>query len=406
MANPSGVDLASGTTNGNTLPEFPAFEEREISLSSSASLTGGVQYAIVLKASDADGGSNIFWARKAVGTKAGGSHMRTDNEGSIWVDLDPVDAWFQTFFNTTYRDQYAPTTDGVQFDIYGTIWGAQTYTAFGSYDINKVKLKLSKWPGGSPGTLTVSIQATGAVPSKPINPTPANDATEVDFTGFTLSWEDGGGADSYNVYIGTSGSKTLVSEEQAGTSYVTTLEELEDIFNASPINQKIYWRIDAVNTEDTTTGDDWNFDARPGAVTVPTPANEANDITLDGYSSTWEAGTNANSYDLYFGTLSGFTTYVGSTSGLTFDLNSGNTLKYKRFYYWIITSVNDFGNTDSIEFTFTTIGLDPPLPDGLSFTGDPEDENNGISGTPTGLNNMITVRKIVACAENTFYYEG
>ena len=139
--------------------------------------------------------------------------------------------------------------------------------------------------------------APPALPSKPTTPTPANDATEVDFTGFQLSWVDGGGATSYDVYIGTSGSLTLVSDGQAGTTYTTTLAELQTIFAATPINQVIYWRVDAVNAVGTTTGDEWNFDARPAKVTTPYPAALATGIRL--YPTyTWAASTVATSYNL------------------------------------------------------------------------------------------------------------
>jgi len=77
------------------------------------------------------------------------------------------------------------------------------------------------------------IYGEPSAPNKPINPSPTNNATEVDFSDFTLSWEDGGSADTYNVYIGTSGNLSLVSSAQEGTSYTTSLSELETIFALS-----------------------------------------------------------------------------------------------------------------------------------------------------------------------------
>lgn len=124
-------------------------------------------------------------------------------------------------------------------------------------------------------------------PTKAANPTPTNNDTEVDFSSFGLSWNDGGGADTYNVYIGESGNLTLVSSGQSGISYTTTLNELETIFSASPINQKIYWRIDSTNDYGTTTGDEWNFDARPAKASNPTPADATEDITLDWTDFSW-----------------------------------------------------------------------------------------------------------------------
>lgn len=121
----------------------------------------------------------------------------------------------------------------------------------------------------------------GGAPNKPTDPTPENNDTGVDFSGFTLSWIDGGGdTETFDVWIGPSDGLVRVSIAQTGVSYVTTLSELETIFSASPIDQKIYWRIDATNDAGTTTGDVWNFDPRPAQATVPSPAHEATDVKL------------------------------------------------------------------------------------------------------------------------------
>ena len=119
-------------------------------------------------------------------------------------------------------------------------------------------------------------------PEKPINPTPENDDTGVDFSGFQLSWEDGGGADTYNVYMGESGDLTLMSSAQAGVIYTTSLAELETVFESLPINQKVYWRVDATNDAGTTTGDEWNFDARPGKAKIPIPEDGEEEVYIKG----------------------------------------------------------------------------------------------------------------------------
>lgn len=144
---------------------------------------------------------------------------------------------------------------------------------------------------------TVTLTISGGSLSKPTTPTPANSATEVDFSGFELSWVNGGGATQYDVFIGVSGSLTLVSSGQAGTSYTTTLDELQLIYDATPINQIIYWRVDASDGSSTVTGDEWNFDARPAKVTTPSPANAAMGIRLFPTYG-WTASTIADTYNL------------------------------------------------------------------------------------------------------------
>jgi hypothetical protein len=117
---------------------------------------------------------------------------------------------------------------------------------------------------------------TGGVLSKPTTPTPANNSGPgINFSGFQLSWVNGGGATAYKIYVGPSGSLVQVGSQQAGTSYTTSLSELQSIFAATPINQKVYWRVDATNGSTWVTGDTWNFDPRPGKATSPTPSNAA-----------------------------------------------------------------------------------------------------------------------------------
>ncbi len=85
-------------------------------------------------------------------------------------------------------------------------------------------------------------------PSKATNPSPTNSATSVSITA-TLSWSNGGGATSYDVYFGTA-SPGASQGNQAGTT-----------FNLGTLNYNTtyYWRIDAKNDDGTTTGDVWSF---------------------------------------------------------------------------------------------------------------------------------------------------
>jgi len=249
------------------------------------------------------------------------------------------------------------------------------------------------------------VWASDPVPSKPTNPTPTNNDTEVDFSGLQLSWEDGGGADTYDIYIGKTGDLDLVSSTQEGVTYTTTLSELATIFGADPIDQKIYWRVDAVNDAGTTAGDEWNFDPRPGKVDTTTPTHEASGVTLDDTTGSWDAPSdNTDSYDVYYGTLSGFLSLLGNTAELTYSLRSTNWPQYGEAYYWRVDATNDFGTTQGDELDFTTLIFYPPTPSGVTW--DDPGNDTGYTGTPLGTNNMLTVRKLCAAAENTFYYES
>lgn len=108
---------------------------------------------------------------------------------------------------------------------------------------------------------------TGA-PSKAVNPTPTDTNSNVTLDHDTIIWEDGGGADTFDVYYGTtSGSLTLVSSAQAGTSFT-----IWGVSDGSPYDYLDirYWRIDSTNEAGTTTGDEWMFTTIP--LTYPNPS--------------------------------------------------------------------------------------------------------------------------------------
>ncbi|KKN32997.1 hypothetical protein LCGC14_0808230 [marine sediment metagenome] len=255
---PTGADLTSGTTNGNTLPENPNFEEREITFDTPIELTSGVKYAIITNAAARTGAAQVHWAARADNPYANGSRYVSTDSGGSWVESSILDTWFKTKASGIVKDDgsFTPTGDVFTFD---TTWNAQTFTASSTYTISSIVLNLQKLisGGGTPETVTVSIRATEGVPSKAINPTPTDAAADVTLDQATITWEDGGGATSYDVYYGdTPGSLTLVSSGQAGLSFT-----VDGITLGSPFDYLItrYWRIDAVNASGTTTGDEWSF---------------------------------------------------------------------------------------------------------------------------------------------------
>ncbi|MFC2165964.1 IPT/TIG domain-containing protein [Acidobacteriota bacterium] len=110
------------------------------------------------------------------------------------------------------------------------------------------------------GTITVENQSfdivqegTGACPEpeKPINPDPYDNEWDV-ATDAVLSWSDGGGATSYDVYFGTNRNleESDLKRNQTGTTYDPGL--------LNPYT-RYYWRIDSVNECGKTEGDEWTF---------------------------------------------------------------------------------------------------------------------------------------------------
>ncbi len=133
------------------------------------------------------------------------------------------------------------------------------------------------WDGETNYSSTYSFTLTG-LPEKPVNPTPMHTGTDIDFSNKTLSWTDGGGADTYDIYVGDAADNlTLLSSAQVGTSLILT-DVQRALFTATG-----YWRVDATNISGTTTGDVWNFTcAAPGKAQNPTPIDTAEDVEIVG----------------------------------------------------------------------------------------------------------------------------
>lgn len=103
-----------------------------------------------------------------------------------------------------------------------------------------------------------------AVPSKATTPDPADDATDVAIDK-VLSWVDGGGAESYDVYFGTLSGSLVSIGNQAWPTYDPVDLDYETEY---------FWRIDSVNSEGTTTGDEWSF------TTITEPAGPTRKTTV------------------------------------------------------------------------------------------------------------------------------
>lgn len=192
---PTGGILSTGNTDGGTL-STDVWENRNVSMSA-YNILSGVQYALVVDQFESDSGDGIKAEGSSVNPYAGGTLIH-DNIGGMTIFPDH-DLWFKVFGDAA---------------------------------------------GGSP-------------PTKAENPVPtdANDSVTLDLAAIT--WDDGGGADTFNVYYGTvSGNLTLVSATQAGESFTVT-----GITDGSPYEYLSvrYWRIDSTNGDGTTTGDEWSF---------------------------------------------------------------------------------------------------------------------------------------------------
>jgi hypothetical protein len=265
------------------------------------------------------------------------------------------------------------------------------------------------------------IEVPLPLPSKPINPTPAHESTEVDFSGLTLSWESGGGTEtSYDVYFGS----TVLFDEfvflgntvelSTVVPYTITGDEVDvdveayvgdpNVFNKIHWNVPLYWRVDARDDEDNVAeGDVWWFDARPPKATTPAPVEEYGQMTLDWGSFSWDPVTIATSYDTYLGLpAQPFTNVINSgvtpsitqsdfIAGVKTGFNPAGLADYGADYNWRVDSKNLFGVTEGDTWTFSTIALLPPL-----------DLHSEYDITWYALS---TKRSLLVCARNKVWYE-
>jgi len=141
----------------------------------------------------------------------------------------------------------------------------------------------------------------------------------------------------------------------------------------------------------------------------PTPANGATDVTLDQATISWEDGGGATSYNVYYGENEEGLTLVSEgqseTSFTITGIDYGSPFEYVVSRAWRIDAINEYGTTTGDVWTFTTIKLNPPLATGLSLDSGGGNEGTGTTGTPTGENNIITIKRLVAAAANTIWYE-
>ncbi len=144
------------------------------------------------------------------------------------------------------------------------------------------------------GTLA-QLQSTymiGALPGAPTNPSPANNATNVNRGGLVLDWSDASNAVSYDVYL-----------DNLNTP-ITNVTTSQWTISPQVSGGTHQWKVVAKNAAGSTSGATWSF----GVAALPAPAAPASPnynnviasskpITLD-----WADSANATSYDIYFST--------------------------------------------------------------------------------------------------------
>jgi hypothetical protein len=223
-----------------------------------------------------------------------------------------------------------------------------------------------------------------------------------------LTWEDGGGADTYDVYFGEDfgfpGTATKVASEITDTSWLIP-ENIQAILGKMPqyyLNpaQGYTWRVDSTNRFGTTTGDEWDFTTTLtrglGGARNPTPITEATgqSVTITGFS--WLGCEGSATNTVYMGESSGQLTKQYTISGSQLNVNpSSYGFNYGGTTYWRVDTSNGLATVTGAEWslTFLTLG-----------NGD----GTGIIVTPAGpwgAGGSPTKRLVMTLSSKGLYYE-
>ena len=304
------------------------------------------------------------------------------------------------------RKEYYIAGDDSLGGFQATTWHPQTFTTTSAYTVVSVKLLMARL--GSPGNLTVSVRATsGGEPT---------------------------GGDLCSVTIDPS----VITTNQAGewveftfdSSYALSDATLYAIVARTATgdnDNRIYWRADISSPSYTNgqsglsvdSGSSWimlsNIDKLfevwgeiplPGKPTNPSPTNETTDVTLDETPLSWDASDPAaDTYEVYFREQGDDWTLVGEAqAGIEWAIDFG-TLDYGITYEWRVDATNESGTTTGDTWNFGCIQYNPPLPTGITLDWGSSPPGQP-TGTPTGENNIYTVKRLIAAANNAIWIGG
>ena len=108
-------------------------------------------------------------------------------------------------------------------------------------------------------------------------------------------------------------------------------------------------------------------------------------------------------YNVYFDSGDGMVSVASGISDTELAVSFG-PLNYNVDYSWRVDAVNEHGTTTGDVWTFTSLKYDPPLPSGVTLT-DVAGSEGVPTGTPTGENAVISIKRLVAAANSKIWYE-
>jgi len=256
-------------------------------------------------------------------------------------------------------------------------------------------------------SFTVSVCADGSVPGAALHSTTSMATT---ITG--LSWSVDAGTYWLVIQI-TSGATTIRTSSGVFYSHAKYTYYGGGAWGELP--SSLYFQILGSITAEKATN--------------PTPSDGAYGVSLNLPYLVWEHPSDSVTFDVYFKQASGeeygFFEKVADgisdkfiylpdvidyknvfpSSGKIAPLDYGEQHGAGEGYYWRVdVRYSEENIVQGDIWSFSTLALQPPLPDGMEYDKDTKELVESTSGL-TGRNAMTTLRRLVAFAKNSVFYE-
>jgi hypothetical protein len=239
-------------------------------------------------------------------------------------------------------------------------------------------------PGGMPPITTstyayqgwsVLSSLSGLGPGAPTLYSPANGAMYQPISGLTLSWASnstGGPVTSYTVQLSTSSTfSTTINNWTNPLPATTTSEALPTLVSGTTY----YWEASATGPYGGPVWTSaWSFTtALPGAPTLLSPTNNAQNQPISGLTLSWasnSAGGPVTSYTVQLSTSSTFSTTINNWTNplpATTTSEALPTLVIGTNYYWEVAATVSGGTAWASAWSFSTVPPPAPAPPSLSL---------------------------------------
>ena len=198
-----------------------------------------------------------------------------------------------------------------------------------------------------------------SVPDVPVLQSPSTGSTGISITP-TLTWTASSGAITYRLQVATDTAFTkLIYDDSTLTA---TSKQVTGFTN----NAKLYWRVNAKNTNGTSSYSTiWSFTTIVAAPQAPVLSSPANSATGQAVSLTlkWNSASTAATYRVQVATDAAFTALTVNDSTVTDTIKSISGLSNSKLYYWRVSAKNAGGTSSySTIWSFTTILAAPQAP--------------------------------------------